>query len=77
EEDEDEGGRTTVGKSKRRRQGNEQSLGETASGTGRSKAIESGQTELGSRPRKAGNYLDEVLAERQRKKQKKERKQNT
>lgn len=77
EEEEEEGGRTSVGKSKRRREVNRQGLEETANRTDMSKVMESEQTELGSRPRKASNYLDEVLAERQRKKQKKKRKQNT
>ena len=74
EDEEDEGGRSSLGKSKRRREVNKQGSDEPADDTGTIKANESDQAGRVSKPRKSSNYLDEVLADIDRKKRQKKRK---
>ena len=75
-DEEDEGGRSSLGKSKRRRKADKQGSDEAWDGTGTTKSVESNLEELVSRPKKPSNYLDEVLADRERKKETKKRKGN-
>lgn len=75
-DDEDEAGRSSLGKLKRRRGIKKQGPDKAGDGMEPIEAIESSQAEAASPPRKTSNYLDEVLADRERKKERKRRKRN-
>lgn len=75
-EDEDEAGRSSLGKSKRKKVVSSQE-GVDGDDDGDAKIPDRGEAEIPRNPRppkKTSNYLDEVLAEKSRKKQKKDKK---
>ena len=75
--EEEEGGRSSLGKSKRTRQVNDDQngiTGESELGLGSAAERKSGNANRGAK--RTGTYLDEVLAEKERKRQRKKKKKN-
>lgn len=69
EDSEDEGGRSSLGKSKRKRHAEGEEANVEARANEATRAVKSRSDEASEQPRKASNYLDQVLAEKSRKKQ--------